>query len=230
MKQDQEPELVRHDDVHGDVFEHPAYGQIGVSRVTGQTTLYDSEFEHRAYMTIRIWRSQLHRDLGRDWHFGHRELIEIALSEAQWATFVSSPNIGTGVPCTLERVAGERMPSIPLRHEREVVSQELHEHADEMATKVTKAIAEIEGEIGSSLSKKKREAVLRHLRALEMALGSNVPFYIQQFEEHIENTVEKAKVEVGAYVQATLQRAGLEALQAEAPVRMITGSEDESEP
>jgi hypothetical protein len=75
---------------------HPAFGQIGASRVSGHIQLYDSDFHHNAYMTISIRRSELHRSLNRDWHYGRDELIEVALSEAQWATFVSAPNIGSG--------------------------------------------------------------------------------------------------------------------------------------
>ena len=64
----------------------------------GSTNLYDSDFRHNHYMTITIRASELHRDLNRDWHFGRNELIEVALTESQWATFVSAPNMGSGLP------------------------------------------------------------------------------------------------------------------------------------
>lgn len=223
-REPQEPKQTQHDDLHGDVYSHPAFGQIGASRVTGQTTLYGSDFEHHAYVIVRIWKSDLHRNLSRDWHMAGKELIEVAMSEAQWASFVSSMNVGHGVPCTIERIAGEgATPPIPHRQERDVVSQEVVEHAREMAVKVTKAIAAIEGEVGASMSNKRREAILGHLRSLEQDLRSNVAFHVDSFEKHIENTVEKAKIEVGAYVQATIQRAGLEALGATPPIQLLTG-------
>jgi hypothetical protein len=34
------------------VTTHPAYAQIGVSRVTGQASLYGSDFKHHNFMTI----------------------------------------------------------------------------------------------------------------------------------------------------------------------------------
>ncbi len=226
-REEQEPELVR-DDSHGKTYAHRAFGQIGVSRMNGRTVLHGSDFQHQAFMAIRIQTSELHRGLSTDWHHARKEIVEVWLSEAQWASFVSSPNIGEGVPCTLIRVAGERMPEIPFRQERDVVAQEVTEHAAEMAEKVRKAIAAIEGEVGQSMSGKKREAVLGHLRSLEQDLDANVPFHVDSFGKHIENTVEKAKIEIGAYVQNAITRAGLEALSGgDPPIRLLPAGEEE---
>ena len=43
----------------GSTFDHPAFGQISASRVTGNPgrTLYGSEFVHRAWINLRISRS-----------------------------------------------------------------------------------------------------------------------------------------------------------------------------
>lgn len=45
-----------------------------------------------------------------------------------------------------------------------------------------------------------------------MQMTSNVPFRLQSFDEHMENTVEKAKTEVNAYAMNAVRAAGLEAL------------------
>ena len=95
------------------VTTHPAFAQIAASRVSGHTALYDSDFRHNAYMTIKIRTSELHRNLHHDWHFDREEIIEVALSEVQWATFVSAPNMGSGVPCTLQRLNGKQIPQLP---------------------------------------------------------------------------------------------------------------------
>lgn len=225
--EEQEPQLVR-EDSHGKVYAHPAFGQIGVSRMNGRTVLHGSDFEHHAFMAIRVHRSELHRDLSRDWHHAREEIVEVWLSEAQWASFVSSPNIGEGVPCTLTRVGGEgRMPEIPHRQERDVVEQETRDHARMMAKRVHQAIADIEGELGRTMSQKKRDAVLVHLRSLVQDLEANIPFHINSFDKHVEGTVEKAKIEIGAYVQNAITRAGLEALGAEVPIRLLPAGEEE---
>lgn len=210
----------------GKAYDHPAFGQISVSRVSGHAVLYGSDFLHQHYVTIRIHRSQLNRDLSRDWHFGRDELVEVSLSEAQWATFVSSIGMGGGVPCTLERVMGKRMPLIPLRVEEDEVRGEAEERMKRAAARVRETMAAVEEAVGVGLSKAKRDAILKHLTSLERDLGDQLPFIAKSFAEHMETTVEKAKVEVNAYMQATVQRAGLAALAAAEGMPLQIGSGD----
>jgi hypothetical protein len=225
MSNTQDPKLISDDPIHGKSYDHPAFGQIAASRVTGQASLYGSDFEHNAFVEITISRSELHRNLSRDWHHGTERLVSVRLSEAQWATFVSSLNIGSDVPCTLDRVAGKRAPSIPLEAEHKTASREVIERARSMGEKVTQTINAIESELGASISKKRREEILTHLKKLEQDLNHNVEFYVDSFDKHMESTVEKAKIEVGAYVQSTLQRAGLESLGA-APISLLQNPDD----
>lgn len=217
----------RHDE-SSKTYDHPAFGQIGAYRVQGKTTLYGSDFLHQNFVIVRIHRSQLNRELSRDWHFATDELVEVALSEAQWATFVSSMNQGSGVPCTIQWVRGEgHMPSIPLRVEEDVTREEFSRKARQTAAHVAAAIEEIEGEIGASLSKAKREKILARLTRLRRDLDDSMPFIARSFDEHMETTVEKAKVEVNAYVQAAVMRAGLTALTggaSDVPLQLGTGT------
>ena len=46
------------------------------------------------------------RDLSHDWHHEREQYIEVAMSEAQWATLVSSLN-STAIPCTLTYLMGK---------------------------------------------------------------------------------------------------------------------------
>src|SRR3954470_19367469 len=98
-----------------EIEKHPAYGQIAASRVTsgGGATLYGSDFKHSNFITIRVHASEQHRSLSHDWHYARDMLCEVALSEAQWATFVSSLNAGMGVPCTLSYVAPDGIGPVP---------------------------------------------------------------------------------------------------------------------
>lgn len=122
----------------GTVSTHPAFAQIAVHRVSGRTNLYDSDFGHNAFVTISVRRSELHRSLSQDWHMADSELIEVAMSESQWATFVSSINMGSGVPCTLQALNGKEVPGLPAPQRR--VDQFSHE----MRTKMQKAFAALD--------------------------------------------------------------------------------------
>lgn len=190
---------------------HPAFAQIGAYRVSGgNTALYGSDFKHNAYMTIVISRSELNRSLNRDWHHGRKEIIEIALSEAQWATFVSSPGMGSGVPCTLQHLMGEQVPGLPDPASRsDQFSDEMKKKLEGSAQSVRDAIASIDA---LGLPKGKTTTLRGALSSLLTQLNSNLPFVASQFEEHMEDTVEKAKQEVHGYMTSVLTRAGLESL------------------
>lgn len=193
------------------VTSHPAFAQIGAYRVSGRTNLYDSDFTHSAYMTIRISTSRLHRNLNRDWHNGGRkEIIEVALSEAQWATFVSAPNVGNGVPCTLQTLNGELVPGLPDPKSR------ADQFSDEMRRTLDEALAALDslGEAidAAGLSKTKAAAINEKGRKARQALASSIPFIAKSFDEHTEGSVEKAKAEIHGYMTGVIQRAGLEAL------------------
>lgn len=209
MRMEQEIEVEETD--RGTVLTHPAFAQIRASRVSGgNTRLYDSDFTHNHYMTITIRRSELHRDLSRDWHFGKNEIIEVALSEAQWATFVSSPNIGSGVPCTLQRLQGEGViPSLPPRDLSATFKKEVDTDMKEAVEFLDALSADI---AKSGLSGKKINALNGQVRMARMRITSSLDFVASQFSEHMETTTEKAKQEVHGYVLSTIQRAGIEAL------------------
>lgn len=196
---------------HDTITTHPAFGQIGAYRTSGgHTALYGSDFNHNHYMTIRIARSELHRGLHRDWHHGRAEIIEIALSEAQWATFVSSPNMGSGVPCTIQALEGRTIPGLPDPTNRsDQFRQEMKDKLARSVEKVANTLVELDG---LGLPKGKTATLRDTLNGLLTELKSNLPFAAQSFEEHMEDTVEKAKQEVHGYMVGVLQRAGIASL------------------
>jgi hypothetical protein len=210
MRKVEEPVTIEeHGPTHDSVTTHPAFAQIGASRVSGDAHLYDSDFTHQHYMTITIRRSQLHRGLSRDWHFGRGELIQVALSEAQWATFVSSPNQGSGVPCTLTHLIGESIPELPKpQNASHQFKREMHETIMEIQRDLS-ALAE---GMSGALSKTKVDAIRKNIEMQAHRLSNSTGFVAEQFDEHIEKTVEKAKIEISAYATNAIQRAGLEAI------------------
>lgn len=203
----------------GKEYTHPAFGQIRASRVQGQVNLYGSDFQHHAFMEITICRSTLRRSLSHDWHHGGRELISVVLSEAQWATFISSLHCGSGTPCTINHVDCKDMPAIPARNERVVTKMEMDERIAKVTSHLDDAIAGVEANL-VGLSKVKRDAILASLRKAQREVSDSMPFAADSFAEHVEATVEKAKIEVEAYVQATITRAGLKAIAGQSPLSL----------
>lgn len=198
---------------HGDrglTFKHPAFGQILVSRVSGSRHLYGSDFGHNSYMSIKICRSQMNRDLYRDWYRAREELIEVNLSEAQWATFVSSQNIGEGTPCTIAREAGVGL--IPEFEPWDKTAQVKAEFSAKLDGTISNLDALAKHVQDMGLPKGKTAEILSSLRMIKQNLNANLPFVVESFSEHVEKTVEAMKSEVHGYMNGVLQRAGLDAL------------------
>lgn len=188
---------------------HPAFAQIAASRVSGSENLYGSEFNHQNFITISIKRSELHRTLSRDWPFPREELIEIAMSEAQWATFVSSLNNGSGVQCTISRIQGKTVPGIPAQPSKsERFAKEMNKAVSDVRDEIQKLLEELDG----PLSKTKAAELRRKLEWVAGKVEDSTGFVAKQFDEHMEETTEKAKIEVNSYITSVVQRAGLDAI------------------
>lgn len=188
---------------------HPAFAQIGARRVSGSTNLYGSEFNHQHYITISIQRSELNRSLSRDWPFAREELIEVALSESQWATFVSTLNHGSGVQCTLSRVQGQMVPGIPRQKPQ---SERFAEEIKQAVADVRNDIQKLAEGLDGPLAKTKVAELKKQLERIAGRVEGHTKFVADQFDEHMEETTENAKIEVNAYITSAVQRAGLDAI------------------
>lgn len=193
-------------DANGDE-RHPAFGLIGASR--GQygpvgATLFDSDIRHRHTVTVRISTATRHRDLSHDWHHADRRggVVEVELSEAQWASFVSSMNIGDGVPCTIRRREAGDLPALPYEPRLAQSMDEVRGAADRMLEKVREAFAAVE-----------EKPTKANIRALGIALQNttpNVTYAAETLNEHAENVVQRARADIEAMVLAKATQLGLD--------------------
>jgi hypothetical protein len=150
--------------------------------------------------------------LSRDWAFAKHEIVEVALSEAQWATFVSSFNQGSGVQCTIQSREGVGdVPQLPPPDRTDKFKAEANEDMANIAAELA-ALRKKVAENVAGLSKTKQAELLEHVDKAQRAVGDSLPFVAKQMEEHMENVVEAAKSEVHGYINAQINRAGLQAL------------------
>lgn len=184
------------------VTTHPAFAEIQASRISGGQVLYGSDLQHQHYMAIRVYPSELHRKLASDWHHSSvRPYIEVAMSEAQWQAFVSSPN-AKGSPCTLTHLNGKQIPELPRPKPRgKQFAEEAAESAKEALAEVAGVVAEIEA---MNISGVKKKALIGRIGRVTSALQSSLPFVMDQFVEHMEDQVEKAKAEINSHARAVL--------------------------
>lgn len=184
---------------------HPAWGVIGASRVSAGpqgTALFDSDIRHQHTVVVRLATAERQRNLNRDWLGREKEFVEVEMSEAQWASFVSSMNSGNGVPCTIRRREREETPAFPF-------APRLQESMDEVRGAASKAAQEVAAAFAAYTEKK----TAANLRALEVAIRNmpaNIAYAAETLSEHTENVVQKARADVEAMVYSKAQQLGLD--------------------
>lgn len=187
------------------VERHPSYAQVSVSRVSGGTHLYGSDFHHQHFLRVRVSPSALHRTLARDWHFAsNKSVVEFDMSESQWARFVSSLGIGSGVPCTLRYVGGEMIPEPPPPTPKgDLFKAEMTDRLDDAVV----ALRELRERVAAG---KGGKDALRLIDRAVQQITNNTGFVAKQFGEHMEEAVDRAREEVHAYAMTTFARLGLD--------------------
>lgn len=195
----------------GDIWSHPAYGQISISQVSGGVHLYGSDFMHNQFVSLRISASTMRRDLSHDWYSSGREYIEVYMTQSQWATFVSAMNQGNGPCCTIASINGQPVPELPPAPSRtKQFSGEFREHL----TGVVEQLQELQATVSTlKLSKVQAAALQAALTRAQQDLTTNLAFVAESFDKFAENTVEKAKAEVHGYMATSLSRLGVMSLQ-----------------
>lgn len=210
--------------VEGKKFEHPSYGMVGFSRVTGNPgRLFGSSVsgssvsDHGTFVSLRITRASRQHDLSRDWYHGDMTpIIEVYLSSAQFAELLTSMNIGSGVPCTIRYTDGQSVESPPNELlEAEQVKHDFKGRIDELAVKLISSQKHISELLEKkALTQADRKEVNSLLDGVVREIKANMPFVLESFEKATKQMETAAKAEVDAFMTHAMMVAGMNALQA----------------
>jgi hypothetical protein len=201
------------------VTKHPAFGMIQISRCSGRARLYDSPIDHLGYIAIRIMKAEMHRDLNRSWHFPKEEIVEVCMSETQFAQAITSMNT-SGTPVTLSHYrdpkTGERVQTQlkwdDLPDNRQLFSEEVAKATAQLAkmmSDVQDALAKVLDT--KSVPKKVKEEAIEVVSGIKRRV-EDLPFIQKQFVEAMDQAENVAKTEVVALANSLIQQKGLEAL------------------
>lgn len=198
--------------------EHPAFVMIGASRVsnTPGAVLFDSDIRHGQTVVIRLQTATRRRDVHNDFIHASKIVAEIELSEAQWASFVSSMNTGDGVPATARYLRDgklEMIDGLPYDPRLAHSMKETHEAADKAFGDIRRAMAFYDQVLKEKAPAAVRKAALDSLQAVIRNATANVNFAGNMLVEHAENVVQKARADIEAIVTAKAAQYGLEANQ-----------------
>ena len=203
-----------------ETFNHESYGMASFGRVSSSpgAILFGSEFQHGHYMMLTICHGELIRDLSNDWYHAGKEIVRVALSEAQFVELITRQNMGGGTPVTLQHVGGKAMADCPAR---EKMDARHHREMESDAARCTDELIEAAGELtacidSGKIGKTQLREIAKKLEYAALAIKNGIPFVRKQFEEAMEHTITQAKVEIEAHVSQTVMRIGLETLREDA--------------
>lgn len=182
---------------------HPSFAVAHITRGSyggrnGGKVLFQSEVAHQHAVTLTVARATRERHLNQDWVYPGKDLIEITMTEAQWASLCASDN-GRNVPVTLDWLQGEGMvPGFELEPRLAVTAAEAVDSAREAMKKIEAAMA--------ALEEKNTVANRKALRHAIDGLPKSVEFATKQLHEHVEKVKEQTKVELEAEALRAAQR------------------------
>lgn len=223
MRKDVYPTVTIADNYGGEsveILRHDAFGTITMTcpQWSGDgTTLFGSDLPHSQTVRISIHRAKLDRHLSRDWiHGDNQSIVEIEMSHAQFAKFITSQGNRNGTPVTL-RQAPDRgtyssmMPGIAkIETKHDTHRREIQRSAVESIGKVQAALADLQAMADAGkVSIKDFRAALHSAKCHIENLPGNLECTVKSAEEALAKATSDAKIEVEAYLSAAAQRIGL---------------------
>lgn len=198
--------------------EHESFGMLGFYRTQGTSSnLFGSSIKHQHTIRMTLKHATKGRSLNRDWYSGRGEIVEIEMSQNQFAEIITSMNMGDGVPVTIRRLNGKRMEPCPEENKRQEFEKEFEIKMLKLNDKMKSLTEDAEKILNDKAPVKKsdRDLILNQLRMLRQEVGSNIPFVASQFNEQMDKTVTEAKGEVEAFVMNKVHSLGIKGLEAE---------------
>ena len=199
--------------------QHPSYALARFSRCQGNPgTLFGSALKsHESYITLSLSTAKHSVDQsGQNHYYGpiRGNIVEVVFSPAQFAELLTTMNMGSGVPCTLQYKEGKRVESPPEEKlETEKVRLQFEKDLKDISKRIqgekAKAAQLLEKK---SLTKGDKEALIKAFDWLITEISSNAPFMLELFEESAQKIVTASKAEIDAFVTHSIIAEGIKAM------------------
>ena len=193
---------------------HESYVMVSASRFVSncKQTFFGSSIEQGGGVELRIRKASVNRSLNTDWFHGEKEMVSIRMTSSQWADFISTMNVGEGVPATLTYFDGKKIEPPPFKSKRVIFEEEFGDDMKNIADKIeyiTKNTKEILS-AKKALTKADRESILNSIVMLKQEIEKNLPYVQRTFNESMDKTVLEAKSEYENFIATAIQNIGLE--------------------
>jgi hypothetical protein len=223
---------VEHDKTFGTTYRDPAMVTVQFSRINAGGlrghVLFGSSVACDQIIQLSIMEGEVSRDLSQDWVHGHKNIVEVWMTPAQFAELLTSMNYGSGAPGTLRFLRNEgefELPELPSKSEqfREEIDRDVAEFQRTIARASKKAKELLDDP--KPPTKAMRQELKLMIDGIEKFAGDHLPFVMDQFNRQMAKTVTECKAEVDAFVTHVVQKTGLDALKSSAPQISYTKQE-----
>lgn len=196
---------------------HPSYATLSFSRAQSGMAipLFGSSIKHRDTIIMRVSEAELCRELNSDHIFSGKRIVEVEMSQSQFAEAITSMNMGSGVPVTLRFRADKPglIEQCPYEDKIQKFEKEFAECQEESKQHFKEFVNQVKTLLEKkSLGKGDKEEIIKNMDILYGRVFSNQEFVYKQFNEQMDKTVTEAKGEIEAFVQNKMNSIAREAL------------------
>lgn len=187
---------------------HESYACIRANRVSGDAPLFNSALKHMHYVNVTISRAEQVRRNGHMRVHALNDLLTVSMSEAQFAEFITSMNMGSGAACTLTRLNNKSVERPPADiNTRKTFENEVQAKADEMQKDLEEALRDLDALLDRSkpATKGEMKIVRDRVAKAQREIAANMPHMMSIFAENMENIVQEAKMDINGHANMVQQ-------------------------
>lgn len=192
---------------------HTSWGKINVTRVSGHANLFRSSLRHHHFISLTINKARVVDSGGaHDFLMDDGEVVEVYMSETQFARMITSIGMGSGAPCTINRMNNESVEDCPAQDRAEFVINARDEHLDGHEEKVR----ELLGRLQRMLSDKHRPTlkelgeIIHDLSIYVGNFKTSHKYFREQFVEEVEGILDDARSEIEAHILHSAGKLGID--------------------
>ena len=196
-------------------YEHPSFGMLGLSRIHGKSGyLFGSEIQSDNFIELTLSEGEMNRELSNDWFFARKPLFKVKMSPNQFSELITTLNIGSGVPVTIEEVMGEKIEQCnDMESKKTYTHNQFKQRMAEFMSEINSKYKEAEQIINKkNLSKDDQEKLKWFYQRMSQEIKQNIPFFVKCFQEVMDKVVLDAKSEIDSALLHSVVSAGIEAL------------------
>ena len=195
-----------------ETFTHESYGLLQISRFRGgDRTYFGSSIEHDCGVSLEVHEGELQHGLHSDWFHPTKKILEIRMTETQFAEAITHLN-SSPIPVTIREVCGKRMEAPPAINRREQFESELDEQFVALEARIAKLSESTENLLSEkkNLTKADRETILKEISMIRQAVRSNLPYMRDSFREAMDDIVHEAKTEAESFIRQRAKSLGID--------------------